>query len=181
MRIGNIQKKILLLLLSGLALGLSRSPKQSFKIIKLTGKEWQRLNTRQIKRAVVALENFGVIRSERNKNGTMNIVLTEKGKKIARQYSLDSLRINKPLRWDKKWRIVIFDIPEQKRKLRDIFRKHLKHLGFHELQHSAWIHPHNCVGEIQYLIDFYNVARYVHLLEATTLSSDNFLKNKFKI
>jgi hypothetical protein len=181
MRIGKIQKKILLLLLAGLALGLSHSPRQSFRIIRTTKKEWKKLNNRQIKRAMIALENFGVVKTKKNKDGTINIVLTEKGRKLAKQYSLESLKIKKPLRWDKKWRIVIFDIPEKKRKLRDIFRHQLKQLGFRELQYSVWAHPYNCVGEIQYLIDFYNVPQYVHLLEATTLSDDGFLKKKFNL
>ena len=181
MRIGNVQKKILLLLLSGLSLGFSGSPRRSFRIIKETRKEWKGLSGKQIKRSVVALENFGVVKTKKNKDGTMDIVLTEKGKKMAATFSLDSLKIKKPIKWDKKWRVVIFDIPEQKRKLRDVFRKQLKQLGFRELQYSVWIHPYNCVGEIQYLIDFYNVPRYVHLLEATTLSDDGFIKNKFKL
>lgn len=181
MRIGKVQKKILLILLTGLALGLSRSPRKSFHILKTAKKDWEKLNDRQIKRAIVALHNFGIIKTEKNKDGTVNMILTEKGRKIAVQYSLDSLEIKKPARWDNKWRIVIFDIPEKQRKLRDVFRKQLKHLEFHELQHSVWIHPYNCVGEIQYLIDFYNVSKYVHLLEATTLSNDQFLKKKFEL
>ena len=181
MRIGKVQKKIILLLLSGLALGLSGSPRQSFRIIRIAKKEWKKINSTQLKRSVSALYNLGVVSAKKNPDGTMDIVLTEKGKRVAKQYSFDSLKIKKPLRWDKKWRIVIFDVPENKRKIRDIFRHQLKQLGFYELQHSVWVYPYKCTGEIQYLIDFFNASKYVHLIEATVISSDNFLKSKFKL
>jgi DNA-binding transcriptional regulator PaaX len=180
-RIGNVQQKILLLLFSGLALGFARTPRQSFKVIKNAAKEWRKLNNQQIKRSVTSLKNFGIVKTKKMEGGEMKIVLTEKGKKIAKRYSLASLRIKKPTRWDNKWRIVIFDIPERKRQLRDIFRHQLKQLGFYELQHSVWIHPYSCVGEIQYLIDFYKVPDYVHLLEASTLSNDKLFRNIFSL
>jgi len=181
MNIGKVQKKILLLLLSGLALGFSRSPRQSFHILRVAKSDWRRIDREQLKRSIIALRNFGVVKTRKNNDGTMEIVLTEKGKKIAKQYSLDSLKIEKSWRWDKKWRMVIFDVPEKKRRIRDIFRFHLKRLGFHELQHSVWVYPYKCAGEIQYLIDFFHVPQYVHLVEATVISNDEFLKKKFNL
>jgi len=44
----------------------------------------------------------------------MRVLLTKKGKRIAERHSLDFLKIKKPRRWDKKWRMVIFDVPEKK-------------------------------------------------------------------
>ncbi len=180
MSIGIVQKRILMLLLAGLALGFSRSPRQSFYILRTARKEWRDINYKQLRRSVMALHNFGVVKTKRNNDGTMEIVLTEKGKKIAKLYSLDSLEIKKMRRWDKKWRMVIFDIPEKKRQVRDIFRFHLKRLEFYELQHSVWVHPYKCTGEIQYLIYFFRVSKYVHLIEAAVISDDEFLKKKFK-
>jgi len=181
MNIGKVQKKILLLLLSGVALGFSRSPRQSFHIIRVAKNDWRKIDCEQLKRSIITLINFGVVKTRKNNDGTMEIVLTEKGKKITKQYSLDSLEIKKLRRWDKKWRMVIFDIPEKKRKVRDIFRFHLRRLGFYELQRSVWVYPYECTGEIQYLIDFFHVSQYVHLIEATVISSDEFLKKKFSL
>ena len=181
MRIGKVQKKILLLLLTGLALGFSGSPRQSFRILRVAKNDWRKIDHEQLKRSIIALRNFGVVKVRKNNDGTMEVVLTEKGKKIAKQYSLDSLKIKKMRRWDKKWRIVIFDVPEKKRKTRDLFRYHLKQLKFYELQHSVWVCPYKCTGEIQYLIDFFHVEKYVHLIEATVISDDEFLKKRFKL
>ena len=39
-----------------------------------------------------------------------------------------------------KWRLVILDIPEKKRR-ESRFWKKLKDMGFYQCQKSAWIHP----------------------------------------
>jgi DNA-binding transcriptional regulator PaaX len=180
MPFGNTQKKIILLLYAGLGLAFSPSPRRSWKIIKATRKEWQWVNRTRIKRSVHSLQKFGILKSQKNRTGE-KIVLTAKGKKLVKQYELEKLKIKKPPRWDKKWRIVIFDIPEEKRPLRDVFRRRLKKLGFHELQHSVWAHPYDCVSEIKCLVDFYTVPQYVHLLETSSFSNDKFLKKKFSL
>ena len=51
----------------------------------------------------------------------------------------DYLKIDKPKIWDKKWRIVVFDIPEKQRGARDSLRTYLKKLDFYELQKSIFI------------------------------------------
>ncbi len=44
-------------------------------------------------------------------------------------------------KWDGKWRIVFFDIPEPERVIRDKIRRLLKELGFKGVQRSVWISP----------------------------------------
>lgn len=59
--------------------------------------------------------------------------LTEQGK--------DYLKIENALKnekWDGKWRLVIFDIPETKRGLRNTLRQKLKEWGFKYWQKSLW-------------------------------------------
>lgn len=57
-------------------------------------------------------------------------------------------------KWDKKWRVVIFDVPELSRKDRDFVRTHLKLLGLKECQKSVWISPWDVTGEIK---DFFRL------------------------
>jgi CRISPR-associated endonuclease Cas2 len=47
--------------------------------------------------------------------------------------------IRKP--WDKKWRLVTFDIPEKMREDRDQLNYQLEKLGFKHFQRSVWISP----------------------------------------
>lgn len=44
-------------------------------------------------------------------------------------------------RWDGKWRLLAFDIPEKNRRTRDKLREYLFILGFKPIQKSVWITP----------------------------------------
>lgn len=67
-------------------------------------------------------------------------------------------------RKDKKWQMVLFDIPEKKRKDRDLFRKQLKYLGYKKLQRSIWVCPYDVLRPTQQLIENYKLNRFVRLL-----------------
>jgi len=44
-------------------------------------------------------------------------------------------------KWDGRWRLVLFDVPEKRRIARDKLRDYLHHRGFGYLQNSVWITP----------------------------------------
>ncbi|MEK7101834.1 MAG: CRISPR-associated endonuclease Cas2, partial [Patescibacteria group bacterium] len=46
--------------------------------------------------------------------------------------------------WDGKWRVVIFDIREKRRRIRQKLRILLAGAGMVRLQDSVWVHPHPC-------------------------------------
>lgn len=178
---GETQKKILLLLMGGLALGLSGSPAKSFKILKEIGKEWEKIERQGLRRAIRSLYQSKLIKEKENSDGTITIVLTNKGEEKALTYNLDEMTIRKPKHWDSKWRIVLFDIPEKMRRIRDAFRHHLNQLGFYELQKSVFVHPFACQDEIDYLIEFYNARRFIRFIIAESLDNELHLKTHFKL
>jgi len=45
-------------------------------------------------------------------------------------------------KWDGRWRLVIYDIPETDRKFRLMLRRELSQSGFGCLQKSVWVSPH---------------------------------------
>lgn len=51
-------------------------------------------------------------------------------------------------KWDGKWRVVFFDIPEVQRDIRDGLRSELKRLGFGLWQRSAWLTPFDIAKEL---------------------------------
>src|SRR3989344_2297817 len=53
------------------------------------------------------------------------------------------LELAKKWRWDGKWRILIFDVPEKIRGKRDFLRRELIDFGFYPLQKSVWVYPYN--------------------------------------
>jgi len=178
-RLGDTQRKILLLLLGGLALGLSGSPKNYFHILKNIGKEWKDIDRYALKRTIKNLYKSKLIGEKQNLDGTITIILTDKGKEKALTYDLEKIEIKKPIKWDKKWRVVLFDIPENRKKIREALRFYLKKLRFYEFQKSVFIHPYNCKNEIDYLIEFYDIRKFVRFLIADSIDNEMHLKEHF--
>ncbi len=176
-----MQKKVLLLLLGGLALGLSGSPRRYFKILKAIQKEWQEIDRQALRKAIKRLYESKLITEKQNPNGTVTLILTDKGKQRALTYDLDNMEIKAPGQWDKKWRVVLFDIPEKIKKIREAMRYHLKNFGFYEFQKSVFVHPYDCKDEVDYLIEFYDIRRFVRFIIADSLDNELHLKKHFKL
>lgn len=101
---------------------------------------------------------------------------------MAGRFQIDSLKIDKPKKWDKRWRIVIFDISHLKNLQRNTFRGKLKELGFYPLQKSVWIHPFPCKDEIELLREFFGLSqKEIRLITAENIEEAGFLKTIFKI
>ncbi|MFQ5661634.1 MAG: hypothetical protein ACE5F2_00045 [Candidatus Paceibacteria bacterium] len=178
---GEIQKKILVVLLGGLALGLSRSPKMSFQIIGAMAKEWKDIDERKLRRSIRALYKEKLLDEIHNRDGTTTLVLNKEGKKFALTYNLENMKIKKQSKWDKKYRIVIFDIPERLRKVRDSLRMHLQDLDFSELQKSVFVHPYECSKEIEYIVEFYRIKKHVRFIVADSIDNELHIKRIFKL
>lgn len=75
------------------------------------------------------------------KKGKPFLRLTSKAnEKLTRDFPIFRMQKRK---WDGKWRLVIFDIGEEIRILRDSLRDKLKELGFGMLQKSIYISPYD--------------------------------------
>ncbi len=81
--------------------------------------------------------------------------------------------------WDKKWRIVIFDIPEDKKNDRDYFRYKLKELGFKKLQKSVWVCPFDIIDETKELVNKLRVKSYVKCILADYIDDQEKFLSKF--
>lgn len=179
--LGTTQKKILLLMMGGLTLGLSVSPRQSFKIINAVKEEWKEINEQALKRAIKSLYQSKLIKEVENNDGTITMVLSDKGKEKTLTYNLDQMKINAPKQWDGKWRIVLFDVPERMRKIRDAFREHLNNLNFYEFQKSVFVHPFDCKNEIEYIIEVYDARRFIRFIVTESIDNELHLKSHFKL
>jgi DNA-binding transcriptional regulator PaaX len=181
MRLGNTTQKVLLLLMGGLALGLSGSPLRYKRVLRNISYEWRQIERRGLYRAIRRLYESKLIRREENEDGSISMVLTQAGREVALRYKLDEMQIAAPKQWDKRWRIIIFDIPEKQKQLRDALRLRLRQLGFIQLQKSVSVHPYECRNEIDFIIEFYNARRYVRYIEANHIDNELHLKRKFRL
>lgn len=116
------------------------------------------------------------------KGNQLYISLTKKGKEKAGWMQIDALKIKQPKKWDKKWRIVIFDIAQLKKIYRDAFRGKLKELGFLPLQKSVWIHPFDCKDEIELLKSFFGLSdKELRLIIAQNIGDDKEFRKRFRL
>jgi len=116
------------------------------------------------------------------KNKQIYISLTKQGKERANQYQIDDLEIKKPRKWDKKWRVIIFDIKHEHRIKREALRGKLKELDFYQLQKSVWVHPYNCSGEIDLLRKFFGLSKgEVRIILAQKIEDDEKIKKAYEI
>lgn len=116
-----------------------------------------------------------------NKDNTVTVKITRNGLVRALTYQLETLKINKPKKWDGKWRVVIFDIPEKYKKIRELFRMRLKQLELYQLQDSVYIHPYPCFNQIEFLRELYGISMKVEYLLVERLEDDDYLRERFEL
>lgn len=88
------------------------------------------------------------------------------GKVILKLTSLGRDYVGKEEEWDGKFRIVIWDIPENKRKIRDLFRRRLKDWGFKQWQNSVWVSKKNATLKLRALILELGIEGWVAVVES---------------
>ncbi len=114
-------------------------------------------------------------------NGKIKIILTKLGKKKILIYDLDNIKLKKG-RWDGKWRLVIFDIPDSKKRAREALRQKLKELDFYPLQKSVFINPYPCEDEVDFLCNIFDINRNdVLVLEVNKFEGAEKLKHHFHL
>lgn len=79
--------------------------------------------------------------------------------------------------------IVIFDIPEKERFVRNLLRSYLKEWGFEKLQHSVWMTDKDILKPMMLLLQRRNLDRWIRVIHGTILTSsflDTFRALKIK-
>lgn len=87
---------------------------------------------------------------------------------------LEQLNLKGPIKkqkWDGLWRIIIFDISEDKKVAREVLRQKLKKFGFYHLQKSVFVFPYDCEKEITALADFFDARDSIECIIAKTLGN----------
>ncbi len=133
-----------------------------------------------INNAVNRLKRQGMIEFKKE-DDKIFLRLTEKGEQKLLKYQLQEVVVKKPKRWDRKWRIVIFDIREQKKRLRNFLRQELVNLGFVRLQNSVWVYPYDCEEVIVMLKAYLKTGKDILYIIADKIENDKWLKKEFKL
>jgi phenylacetic acid degradation operon negative regulatory protein len=94
---------------------------------------------------LAALERRNLLDREQLSDGQRLHRLTEAGRLLALGTRDPVARWNR--RWDGKWRMVLYDVPESRPSDRVRLRRSLANRGFGYLQNSVWITPDPLIGE----------------------------------
>ncbi len=98
-----------------------------------------------------------------------SVMLTRNGRTQLHEDSIQTLEIRRPSRWDKKWRLVMFDLPMRHGNVRQAFRHKLQDFGFKMYQKSVFIYPYECLEEVNTVAHWYGVKEYVRYIVASEI------------
>ncbi len=73
-------------------------------------------------------------------------------------------------KWDKKWWILIYDIPEKIKFKRESLRFYIKSLGFGKLQESCWISPYDFSSQLHVFCRQKGILQHIYLYNALFFS-----------
>jgi len=116
-------------------------------------------NEQAVRVAVSRMLKQGWVQSEKQGNKSYYF-LTKLGESRIEEAANRIFKL-KPNEWDGKWRVLIYTIPEEKRHIRDEFRKELLWSGFGSFSNACWISPNNLEREVKLLIEKYGISDYV--------------------
>lgn len=172
---------LMVVALGGVAVGGAVLP-GILKILKSLDLSEERTgyDKRQISNAWGNLKRQKLIEIEKYKDDKIEVKLTNRGKERVAEFSFDLLRIKKPAKWDGKWRIVIFDIPNRYKPAREALRNKIKELGLRQLQKSVWVYPYDCEDEILFVAEAFEVQHYIEIITAEKLLHEKVIKGYFK-
>lgn len=181
---GEVIKKVLQIVGAGLVVGtiIAFPPlAMSFNLImEVIEEREQKISKAQVKRVLYNLEKKKLISLKKN-NGDLLATFNEKGKKLILKYKFDELKIKKPKKWDGKWRLVMFDIPEKRKRARETLRRKLKSMDFYQVQKSVFIHPFECQREIESVTTAYEIEPFVYFMRADYIDNEKKIKTKFDL
>ena len=149
----------------------------SVQMLKMFGLKDKRYKTRSVYSSLKRMQSRRLIEITEN-DGQTTIRITENGRKRLLNYNFETMTVPAPKKWDGKWRIVGFDIPEKKKQAREALRNKMRELGFMVLQKSLFVLPYDCKKEIEFIGEFFGVNKHIIYAEASFISNQEYYKEQ---
>lgn len=136
---------------------------------------------RKTQKAFYSLKKRGMI-TTRKSGSKIKVVLAPKARRQIEKYKTGGFKIDKPKSWDGRWWMVMFDVPESRRSVRDLIRKKLVSEGFVSIQKSVLAYPYDCKPLIDILRAYYKLSEgELYIFEAKVIEGEETLKKYFKL
>lgn len=177
-RLGAFQQVMLYAAVGGVMLTIGAVP-DFRKILKhYTGRQKGARFNYRVKSVLGRLAAKGLIIFEERGNKRYARI-TEAGKRVLEFETVKEKSLQKPKRWDKHWRVVIFDIPERRRSVRVHLRRFMEEYGFMRLQDSVWIYPYDCEDLVALVKANLRIGADVLYMIVERLERDKHLREHF--
>lgn len=148
--------------------------------------------------AIKVLDEFGLMPKERRKeyipSSGVRLVkkgllefrnghyeLTKAGERILKLWNISNHGLRRPKKWDKKWRMIIFDIPEKKKKIRKRVSEIFTRANLYRLQDSVWVYPFDCEDVIGLLKTELGIGKEVLYVIADEIENDKHLRGYYEL
>ncbi|MEK7106579.1 MAG: CRISPR-associated endonuclease Cas2 [Patescibacteria group bacterium] len=114
------------------------------------------------------------------KNGKKYIEITDAGRNtLALEKEKARIVAMQGKRWDKRYRLVMFDIPQARKHIREAVRSVLRECGFLRLQDSVWIYPYDCEELITLIKSDLHIGKDVLYAVVDSMENDAWIKRHF--
>ena len=130
---------------------------------------------------VVVRTRDRLVRSGHLRRDGARLKLTAKGERALHLMTLKYQHHGQSRKWDGKWRVVVFDIPEKRKGLRPKLRSALVSLGFYRLQNSVWVYPHECEDLLTLIKVDVELGREALYMIVDSIENDAPLRDHFQL
>lgn len=175
---GEIAKMILACIgVAGIALLATATPGIAHILPRPKRREYSKS---KLDRSLQNLLKKGWVKFARGSTG-WRIELTEKGLAELTAYEMQQKLLQPEKHWKGKWHILIFDIQEERKKVREKVRRTLVNMGFCRLQDSVWVYPFECEEVMELLRTKYGVRHEALYVKAEKIAKDKWLRRHFSL
>ena len=161
-----------------LIVGLGGAP--SLRAVSRLLKEFilddSRENRRYANRKIKQMKRHGFL-----KQYGVRYAVSDKGKRLLAREEIQNLHIQKLPQWNRKWYLILFDIPQSDSDARKALNRVLLRMGLAQYQQSVLIYPYPIKETVLLVCKFYKVSRYVSFITASHVEGEDELKRYFKL
>lgn len=116
------------------------------------------------------------------RDGKRYVRLTERGEAaLALEQQKMLLAKERGRKWDRRYRLVIFDVPEKRKKVRERLRYEMREVGFLRVQDSAWLYPYDCEEFIALLKADLHIGKDVLYAIVEEIEHDGWIRKHFTL
>lgn len=179
-RIGRVGEIVLATIATAGILSVALFAPNALQMFTPFMKRKKRAPKQEIQRNLESFIASGLVKRVIADDGTPSLILTKKGhwEVLLRHRQKDS---GEKQKWDGRWRVIVFDVPNEKSTIRAELRRAIRLYGLHLLQKSVWVYPYPCDDFVQLLRSHLDISAHVLYMTVDTIENDKELRREFNV